>query len=385
MNAGTFPGAARSVADVPVGGVTLIGSDAPLLKLQGRSFLRSGVYGVANAYPKVPADLTFKGIANQVVRTPGTQSFPHGRMIWGGSLFVGMANATGANSVFTSPDGITWTPRAVTVNGTSAGVSYLGSIPLYLTLDGNSAIHTSPDGATWTSRTSPTGITTPAFNVAGNGAFVIGGTDPSSGGIVQSSPNAATTAFTTRTLANSAGKPMNAAIYAGGQFVVVGNNNGIWTSADGTTWTQRSLPAPLALTGIHLNNVTYGGGLYVVTCTNATGLVFTSPDGITWTARSLSATNAPTTGAAAYVDGVFILPCGGLSYHASKDGVTWYLRSAAAVAGGTDAIACLASNGSGVNVVAGTNSTVGQLLQTFEVRDLVALPTFSSGLYMRVD
>lgn len=69
---------------------------------------------------------------------------------------------------------------------------------------------------------------------------------------------------------------------AGNSTYVVGGNNKMWSSTDGTTWTQRTSPA---------NQVWYFGKFvngYFVLCTDAGSTIAYSTDGITWTSATLT-------------------------------------------------------------------------------------------------
>ena len=62
-------------------------------------------------------------------------------------------------------------------------------------------------------------------------------------------------------------------------FVTVGSEGYIFTSPDGTTWTERT-------SGIskYLGGITYGNGLYLTV--GNSGTILTSSDGTTWTERT---------------------------------------------------------------------------------------------------
>lgn len=76
---------------------------------------------------------------------------------------------------------------------------------------------------------------------------------------------------------------------SGTTLVAVGDNAALFTSASGTNWTRRTLPATQQA---WFRGATWGGsapGFFVVVGEN--GTVLTSPDGTTWTKRSVSSGN----------------------------------------------------------------------------------------------
>ena len=77
----------------------------------------------------------------------------------------------------------------------------------------------------------------------------------------------------------------------GGQFVAVGREGSILTSADGTTWIPQSVPQLNASETPYLISVIYAGNQYVaagnyVGINPSTGFLLTSQDGNAWTMQS---------------------------------------------------------------------------------------------------
>ena len=79
----------------------------------------------------------------------------------------------------------------------------------------------------------------------------------------------------------------NGIAYGGGKTVIVGNCSDymarIFTSGDGTSWTETA-----AIPRHQLNDVVYGGGTFVAV--GAAGKVLTSTDGLNWSAAAIDAT-----------------------------------------------------------------------------------------------
>ena len=216
---------------------------------------------------------------------------------YGKDMFVVVGDyATGGDAlIFSSPDGITWTPGESGAAGGLTGIAYgKGTFVAvgYERTGSSSLILTSPDGTTWTSRT-------------------LG---------------------TTATLGRIA--------YGNNTFVAVSwfdNVGVILTSPDGTTWTRRSLDATPGI-----RDIAYGRNIFVVTAAN--GTILTSPDGIKWTRRNNA---APGAGSVAYGNNTFVAVGGGIL--TSPDGVKWTKRVSR-----TDATLCKVAYGGNSFVAVGS-------------------------------
>lgn len=98
------------------------------------------------------------------------------------------------------------------------------------------------------------------------------------------------------------------------------------TSADGVTWTQRTLS-----TQGEWSSAAYGAGVFVICGRQTSGGLYTicmsSSDGITWSNRTLPASiSAPKV--VTYGIGIFVMiAVGSSSYFTSGDGTTWTQRS----------------------------------------------------------
>ncbi len=99
------------------------------------------------------------------------------------------------------------------------------------------------------------------------------------------------------------------------KFVAVGVSGKIFTSSDGTTWTERTS----GTTG-DLYGVAYGNGLFVAV--NTGGTLHTSNDGITWN----TITGAPDTHRAITFGDDLFVTAGNSYIYTSSDGSSWNLR-----------------------------------------------------------
>jgi len=244
-------------------------------------------------------------IAPWILVNSGTSNDLHG-VAWSGTQFVAVGDA---NTILTSPDGITWTAQASGTYAYFYGTAWLNSH--FVTVGNGNNILTSPDGTTWTLHahdsysaltdivwsgteyvavgngicTSPDavtwtsqapGTTSPLYGVARSGTrFVAVG----EGGTIITSPDGVTWASRTSGTTNA----LNSVAWSGTQFVAVGYAGAILTSPDGITWTTRGKDITDSLYGI-----VWSGTQFVAVGSNGgdyygAGQILTSPDGITWT------------------------------------------------------------------------------------------------------
>ncbi|MBL9115752.1 MAG: hypothetical protein JNJ83_12155 [Verrucomicrobiaceae bacterium] len=190
---------------------------------------------------------------------------------WTGAQFVAVSDDGVAA---TSPDGITWTERVVnrgerthTVASTTAGIM-IGGV--------SGHIYGSLDGVTWNSRTM-TGTGKDLHTVTWTGSqFVALGR----AGLVLTSPDGL--GWTERAI-NTTLTPL---VVAGNATrTVAWGANVFWHSADAITWTQ------VALADFTPNGLAASSALFVAIGYNTTtlaGRVFTSTNGSTWTERTIS-------------------------------------------------------------------------------------------------
>jgi hypothetical protein len=156
----------------------------------------------------------------------------------------------------------------------------------------------------------------------GAGTYVAAGKH----GVLYTSPNGTT--WTERVNPAAAARDILGMTYGGGQFVAVGVGwfqlpvPVILTSPNGVTWTERAAPPGTR----SLFAVAYGNGLYVAVGNG--GHIITSSNGIAWTART-SGTNQRLRGVA-WAGGVFVAVGDSRTVLTSSDGVTWTPQTAPA-------------------------------------------------------
>lgn len=222
-------------------------------------------------------------------------------------VIAGTASAGNGTSgcISTSTNGVTWTGRSLQYTIT-AGTSLIAPLinnaltNKYVVCNPNASTsempHTSTDGVTWTARSVPT----QTFGLLGYGA-TSGGTTGRT--YIYTSSNAAT--------------------------------GPIFASTDAVTWAWSTLPGGT----FGAQGIAYGAGLYLVGVTTNTTTYFTSPDGTTWTQRSL-----PTTPVSASIqfpkfeNGRFI-GFAAQSAVFSTDGINWTYSLTGAAGGSSSQIA----------------------------------------------
>ncbi len=190
--------------------------------------------------------------------------------IYAGGKFVAAGDAS---TVLTSVDGVAWsaatTPgtanfyRALAHNGTRFVV--VGPGPS--ATDRGAAAY-SDDGLTWTAATLPANVGTLNGVAWGAGVFVAAG---ETGRIYSSTDGTAWT-----DVAAPVTNTLRSVLYANNRFVIVGDSGRLLTSADGRTWENRSVP-----TGNTLGTVAFHQDAWYAS--TATLECFTSTDAVTWT------------------------------------------------------------------------------------------------------
>jgi hypothetical protein len=148
----------------------------------------------------------------------------------------------------------------------------------------------SPDGSDWVETT----ITT-SGNIFGLAANTTRAIAVGTSGLTYVTTNGKT--WTDGSEVNGGNNTLNAIIWTGSQWVVVGNNGELDTSPDGVTWTNH----PSGESDVPLNAITFTGFSYVAVGGN--GTIATSTDSINWVTHS-----SPTIGTGVNLTGVAYNP-----------------------------------------------------------------------------
>ena len=193
-------------------------------------------------------------------------------VIFANSTFVAVG-ASGA--VLTSPDGITWTVRTgANTTSTLNCIAYDGTYFFVGTSNGAS------DGIWYSSNTTSWSVT----NIGAAIAAVAYGASTCvaiNAGTNSYTATAGNGAWSSRTNAGTGSVTATGIIFANSLFIEVGSS-GIYSSADGITWTQRYASAPSAKAIAY--SATYGFVVGINGSTTAsTGGYFTSTNGTSWT------------------------------------------------------------------------------------------------------
>ncbi|MDG3577114.1 hypothetical protein P7F60_11995 [Rhizobium sp. YJ-22] len=236
-----------------------------------------GIYNIAD-YPELAALLpALPDGVEWVAKTSGV-SVELNEICYGEGLFVAVG-ATG--TIITSPDRTNWTVRSSGTSLNLTGVAYGNGIFVAVGFDPNNGqvvACVSPDGVTW-SASNITASGYSAFSIAfGNGVFVVVGGSQLNQISGFTSPNG--TSWTQRTLPSDTGT-IRDVTYTGSLFIAVRafGASGIYTSPDGTTWTARTSPGSGTIYGV-------ANGASLSIAVGAGGLIISSPDGVAWTSRT---------------------------------------------------------------------------------------------------
>lgn len=230
---------------------------------------------------------------------------------------------TNERPVYISPDGTSWSAPGETIFNGADGVIWAESLGLFVASCRDAGIQTSPDGITWTQRAVPDSFRC-SFLATNGTVIVCTGRNNSNTTRVMYSTDAINWTLATDPHFSGYGQIVD---WSGSRFMMAGDN--YITSPDGIAWTQVHDFSG----GPYGTGIVWADALGWVTGGFADGsnhVIATSPDGITWTSRSTPFDN----GFVQMIDwnGSLLVAVGydsaqNHSIMTSSDGVTWTART----------------------------------------------------------
>ena len=144
------------------------------------------------------------------------------------------------------------------------------------------------------------------------------------------------------------------AVTFSGQFVALGIDSSILTSADGLTWTSATTIIPPG--GPNMNSIAFGAGVYVAV--GDAGSIFTSPDLVNWTQAFASPPNANDLFGVFFLNNVFVATGAGGTLLTSSNGNAWAIVQGLGTASALRGAAYSASATGAHYVVVGDGGTI---------------------------
>jgi len=191
-----------------------------------------------------------------------------------GRITAVFTNAT-TTAIIASVDGGDWNVRHTFAGSVQNGRLAYGA-GVFVMVDGNGKRATSPDGDTWSTADFLDTGTIGCLDICyGNGIFVAVGLRDGGGGGIWTSADGVS--WVERTSGST--YMLQGVDFVNDVFVAVGINGTILTSTDGITWTPRTSGVTT-----QLNSTTFLDGLYVIVGHN--GAVLTSSNLAGWTPRT---------------------------------------------------------------------------------------------------
>jgi len=118
---------------------------------------------------------------------------------------------------------------------------------------------------------------------------------------------------------------LSAVMFSGSQFIALGTDGSILTSADGNTWILSTNPVPSGgATGPRMNSLAFGivSNATIYVAVGDGGHIFTSPDLVTWTAASPTGNNLYNV---SFPNGSFVATGANGTLLRSADAIPWTL------------------------------------------------------------
>ncbi|MCI0669434.1 MAG: IPT/TIG domain-containing protein [Myxococcaceae bacterium] len=294
-------------------------------------------------------------------------------VVHAGGQYVAIGiNDNSVGATFTSPDGLSWSTRAVANDLVS--IARAPTDGRMVAVGGSHSSQTSLDGITW-----EFGVSEQALEK--NWPFLDVVWSPSVGAFISLVMIGANQSSYRSTDGKSwtllADAPCYGALAASETMLVnIGTSlTGpcIATSPDGTAWTRRTVPA-----GQSLRKAFWTGSQFVAV--GVSGAIATSPDGVTWTARTSGVTGV-LRGVAAAPATLVIVGDSGTILSSSDGGGTWVPRTSGVSASlkrvvwtGTEFFA-VGSGGKVLHSSDGTTWTQKPTQYTTDLSDIVWSPT----------
>ncbi len=231
---------------------------------------------------------------------PRTETQPVGfrRLLYVRGLFIAVGNN---GRILTSTDAVNWTSRIV---GSADYTALAHGNGQFIAAGEGGAYANSTDGLTWTQNPGVIGTANILGLDHGHGRFVA----TNAAGEIYASIDG--TSWSVQT--SGVTTPLNRVIHGPAGFVAVGNGSTILTAPpDALTWTKRTFSATAPASGLALNDVAYGDGLYVVVHNGGTGTstaqFLVSRDAQTWHAVSNSSISQGTGAGVTFGNGSFLI------------------------------------------------------------------------------
>ena len=288
------------------------------------------------------------------------------RMAWSPEvgLFVAVGGSAATTSIFTSPDGVTWTARNNPASGSNVltGVAWCPELGLFVVQSNYSTPLSSPDGITWTARTGSSSGTWISMAYSPQLKLIISWGTAWSAGVLTSS-DGITWTRNTGIAAFNGGPGQGSSTWAPelGLFcTIIGNgvNSTVMTSPDGVTWSSYNLPSAMNLGYGSPGPLCWSPDLKTFIAGAGTLQVATSKDGANWTVSPCptSIGSLDVIHWAAELGLFVVIGAGTNAIYTSPDGINWTTTSGVLPATG-NWNACTYSPELGIIAAINKNST----------------------------
>ncbi len=264
----------------PYGPTIINGTDGSIAQKLITVTSTTGLYaGAAIIGPGIPANAVVNRVISSTLLETNSVSTTELSPDWssvayGNSTYVAVSR-TSSNIAATSSDGVTWTKRTLPFVANWNSICYGATSALFvavcsdITTTGGTQIGsrfcaTSPDGITWTRRAMPANQSWNA--VASNGtSFVAVGGDATNAATTGAASSTDGITWVAATMATS--QVWNAVAYGGGRYVAVGTGTATNYDADGAgTWTNGA-----TVTSATYMAIIYNGTIWMVISGSSTG------------------------------------------------------------------------------------------------------------------